>query len=878
MLLTLAAATFALASKPQEDIGAQARKWVEDAYVQVDAAWAKGDTQKTAGFFEKGVMFERILRKAGAGATLVSYKTTVTSFRRYESSPPYAYAFVTRSIVIRKIDPQTHKPILLQTDDKFQDLWSQHGDAWQIKLASSLERGEPHAPPPPVEKPEPPVTETQHASFNPTADYKFEAVATDGTTVGGVQIVGFDVNPPILNTSVPAGRGILLNERGQVAYLANTTKGMALFLYTPEGKEPNELIAYIGQKRGVDTITQIGQFALDSQGRVAYLATFASAPNRVVVVKDGQVVARSGTRVNELGNATLDIRDTMTFDCMYFDERDNLLILATCGKATVVLKDGVYSAALAQSLSDGTRRFKFAKLAPNKLGRSIRWSDEYVLTQGGAGRRYPFRPDIMAMNDQGRVFVSENGRRFWVFPYDDAMKMKDNSWGVLEKEDYYKRYRIDNASDAMVVALRAKAVGRPTPTQANVSGDAYRPTHQGHGTAINGHDQVAFFVDYSSTAEKGGGVKDFSLHSGILLGTPTTSSLIITRVRLGVPELTTEIGKATLKQDVYVQGKGSGMVWLRWRNGNGAQGGEMNQRVSITDPQEWVKLDAASLRAEFPSGREVTTVALSLDVFAPGSTSCEEDIVLTGFVPSKDGWGFANHAPSALDPLPPTNYTFNLNYIRRYEDLLKELYGVGKTEPLCNGMSLTALRYYKDSKTKPSDPIDIARAFIESQLADSGIFPEKGYLFKHLPPLFKEALADTPNNGAYTTVLASQGRDIFSRIQGYGPCVINAFPRVTPDMKEANLTDGIPGGHAVVGTGAISSKDIYDKDTRKPVRQMRYFSVYDPDSPGRNDRSMYVLDFESGVPQFTFKTLGAPNSEPHYYAMWLLDLCPWPSK
>jgi uncharacterized repeat protein (TIGR03803 family) len=338
------------------------------------------------------------------------------------------------------------------------------------------------------------------------------------------------------------------------------------------------------------------------------------------------------------------------------------------------------------------------------------------------------------------------------------------------------------------------------------------------------------------------------------------SVLRVTDVRLDVPKLVTSGRSRTVVQSVYAKGMGHGAVSGQW----------------LVDAKDAEPLPAKEV--DFTSGKWVKLGtfhqvvyghhSLQFAVDGPkGPRTSLEDVAVTGFIPSLDGWSFAN---DPLKMLPAV--------------LLQPYAGVGNLvngvtlsyDGVCEGFAISARDYFNNPKMLPARPSDghdsteIDNLILADQMAGNSAPKVSINLIK-----WPAVLGDTPPSPAvYEAVLRASAGLIQQQIQGGRPGVIDiwSFRSPPPDRKII--------GHAVVGTASFSSTNILGvtgDGTQSEIQSMMLFSIYDPNFPGNDN--LYVGSFDNGVDspgiQFLSSGMSVPYPPEPEYAMlklWLPNM------
>lgn len=342
------------------------------------------------------------------------------------------------------------------------------------------------------------------------------------------------------------------------------------------------------------------------------------------------------------------------------------------------------------------------------------------------------------------------------------------------------------------------------------------------GTLLNGQK---ISVSYSAL----GGTIEFNV------GTPP---LTITEVRLGIPNLVTSGSSRILEQSVYVKGTGVGTVSGYWFEDDNKTQPVPQTNVDLSSGK-WIKL------ADF---QDVLLKKHTLQFVANSQASSTEDIAITGFIPSRDGWNFPNDINKYTTP-PNYNFIDRLFY---------------KFDGFCEGFAQSARDYYIKYPTAPQPRYGSTRAVYSLLLTDQ--LNGNAWWQKYDDSTgFENCLSIFRDVSTYNDVLDEEAGKLQTRIQDGDPCVIDIFTLQTLQQFINNQGEQ---GHAVVGTAAFFSDNIYKADTQREINTMHLFSIYDPNNPGPGADSEYVGSFDTGDPTPYFVFLGYDYSS-YNFGLWL---------
>lgn len=327
------------------------------------------------------------------------------------------------------------------------------------------------------------------------------------------------------------------------------------------------------------------------------------------------------------------------------------------------------------------------------------------------------------------------------------------------------------------------------------------------------------------------------------------SVLQVTDVRLGLPQVVTSGRSRTLVQPVYVLGTGKGPVSGQWLLDNqSAQ--VLPATVVDLAAGNWVRLGAF---------HQVLTGHHSL-LFAVGGANAprtgSEDVAITGFIPSLDGWPFPNDQGRMLPGVLFLPY-------KGAAALAAALKTAWMGE--CEGFSISARDYYNHPTMTPTRPPDrhetIAVAQLIAQDQDDGNAASKDARVD-----WQAALGYPFNPAAYKLALQGEAVLIEHQIQSGDPCVMDLFPLQT--APSASLA-----AHAVVGNASFYATNVLvmrGDGSQTEVQTMTYFAIYDPNDPGNDQRYVGAFDTGGEVPNFEFIPL--PPFLTEFYPtlkMWL---------
>ncbi len=122
--------------------------------------------------------------------------------------------------------------------------------------------------------------DTTTPKLAPAQPYKFTIMARVGEIVGGLTIKNFALRD---------GFYVVLNNKGQAAFMGETDKGLTIFRYTPaigQALDKLEVIARVGEVQDKRQIVRLEAPSIDSVGHVSYIVDFRN---------DGQVEADPST-------------------------------------------------------------------------------------------------------------------------------------------------------------------------------------------------------------------------------------------------------------------------------------------------------------------------------------------------------------------------------------------------------------------------------------------------------------------------------------------------------------------------------------------------------------------------------------------------------
>lgn len=319
--------------------------------------------------------------------------------------------------------------------------------------------------------------------------------------------------------------------------------------------------------------------------------------------------------------------------------------------------------------------------------------------------------------------------------------------------------------------------------------------------------------------------------------------LLISDWRLNVPTITTSTtgasGSRDLHQSIYVKEQFNGgssydVTFLgHWVVDGVSEAQLPNKTITMqgTFPAStWYKVYDLS-KALSPG---IHTVKFVIDQCSSGNqvnnnlATYVEDISITGFVPSRDGW-------------------------RETNSLACQQYGV-KFDGICEGMSQSARSRFRGLIVAPSTLTLIQKCNIWGRLHLAGSTNFNSVGLRRV----RVSITDNYSPQDYKNTLYSEADRIKNmHLDMNDPCVIDCPSFI-------NSTAQPPGtAHSVVGVAAFFSDSIYDDQTQSENKKMRRFSIYDPNRPSRDDAYINVFEAhtQNAIPTFQFTLSGADNSD-----------------
>ena len=318
----------AITSCVRADDAADARTAIANAYARYTEAYKKHDLQTIFSLMvpeswpedfkklseEQRKAYFKGLAAAQARDKVLKFDTTTQKFAFYGND---ATATIARKIVAIHFNGNSPSGTEVTADTVQEDDWTKRNSVWLLKGTrilsrttkvdgvlvpsnsnsqppnttlspnntssngaltpnnSSSSKGNKPMPAPTHPAPQP-VLEAKPTLSNPAHIYKFGVIARTGQVVDDVTIKNF---------ALEEGFYVVLNNKGQAAFKGATSRGDAIFRYTPaKGKEKEklEIVARVGEVRDNHQIVGVYTPSIDSQGHISY---------RVQYRNDGKVEA-----------------------------------------------------------------------------------------------------------------------------------------------------------------------------------------------------------------------------------------------------------------------------------------------------------------------------------------------------------------------------------------------------------------------------------------------------------------------------------------------------------------------------------------------------------------------------------------------------------